>query len=122
MVDTAKKSEQYRTTEPVQIKLIESKVESDLSEQFVELKETEWVVYNFNNLEGRKYEFTMKAAADNIPAKGIIQINDQKFDFTVIDKNWAEVTLGDYYLKAGENKLQIQIISNALKIDWICFK
>ena len=122
VVDTTKKSEQYRTTEPVQIKLIESKVESDLSEQFVEMKETEWVVYNFNNLEGRKYEFTIKAAADNIPAKGIIQINDQKFDFTVIDKNWAEVTLGDYYLKAGENKLQIQVISNALKIDWICFK
>jgi hypothetical protein len=122
VVDTSKMSEQYRTSEPVQIKLIESNEESDLSEQFLMLKESEWVAYNFKNIEERKYQLTMKAAADNIPAKLIIQINDQKSEITVNEKDWAEVTVGDYYLKAGENRVQIQVISNALKFDWIGFK
>jgi len=122
VVDTMKMSGLYRTEEPVQVRLLENKEESNISEQFIELKENEWVVYNLKNAGERNYQFTIKTSVDTIPARGIIQINDQKIDFTVIDKDWTEVTLGDYYLKEGENKVKIQVISNALKIDWICFK
>ncbi len=122
VLDTTKMSDCYRIKEPVQIKLNENKIESFLSEQYIELKESEWVVYNFKNLEERNYQFSIKAAADIVPARIIIQINDQKFDFMIINKDWTEVTVGDFSLKAGENKVQIQVKSNAIKLDWICFK
>ena len=122
VADTSKKSYKYRTTEPVQIMLNDSLDKSELSGQFIELRKTEWVVYNFNNFEARNYQFIIKASVDDVPSRIVIQINEQKFDYNVINKVWTEITVGDYYLKAGENKVQIQVLSNTLKIDWICFK
>ena len=122
VLDTLKMSSQYRIKEPVQIKLKDSDAESFLSEQIIELQETEWVVYNFQNLADRNYQFTIKAAADIVPARIIIELNDRKFDFTIINKDWTEVTVGDFYLGAGENKVRILVKSNAVKLDWICFK
>jgi len=122
VLDTLKMSSHYRTKEPVQIKLKDSDEESFLSEQIVELQETEWVVYNFQNLVDRNYQFTIKAAADIVPARIIIELNDRKFDFTIINKDWTEVTVGDFYLGAGENNVKILVKSNAVKLDWICLK
>jgi aryl-phospho-beta-D-glucosidase BglC (GH1 family) len=120
--DTMKMSGQYRKSEPVQIKLIECKNESEISEQFVNLQKTEWVVYNFRSLEKRNYQITIKTSADIVPAKIKVQINDQIIENTVINKDLTELNLGNYYLNKGDNKVRIQILSNSLNIDWICFK
>jgi hypothetical protein len=121
VLDKQKMSEFYRKKEPVQIKLDSIDKEQSLSEQHIELQKSEWVVYNFKSLENKKYQLIMRTSAEVLPAKLILSINNKNVDFTVSNKDLSEVTVGDYYLNKGDNKIKILVESNILKLDWLRF-
>jgi endoglucanase len=117
--DTTIKSKYYRKNEPVKINLDSKDKDQFWSEQSIELKKSEWVVYNFENMESRKYHFAIRASAADVPANFTFWINNKKAGFKVINKNFSEVAVGDFYLKKGDNTIKILVKSNTLKLDWI---
>lgn len=121
VLDTLNKSEFYRKTEPVKIKL-DSKVKDQFwSDQSVELQKTEWLVYNFKSLDNKKHQLTMSASANDLPAALEIWINNKKVNLTISNKDLSEVKVGNFKLKKGENKIKILVKSNSLKLDWFKF-
>ncbi|MDZ4329759.1 MAG: cellulase family glycosylhydrolase, partial [Flavobacterium sp.] len=122
VLDTLKKSKFYRKNEPVQIQLDSEVKDQFLSEQSVELQKTEWLVYNFESLESREYQLTLRASARIEPSTIIILVNGKKYHFTINNKNLDNVKAGNVYLKKGENRAQIFVKSNTLKLDWLKFE
>jgi endoglucanase len=120
--DTLKMSKNYRIEEPVIIEIMDSNSVKHTSEQYIQLQETEWVMYSFNSLAERKYHFTLKASADMVPAIAEIQVNDKTIEFQIINKDFTEVTVDEFDLKQGKNLVKIKAKSNPIKLDWICFK
>ncbi len=122
VLDTLKKSEFYRKDEPVQIKLDSTDETQFWSDQSIELQKTEWTVYNFMSPENKTFQISLKASCETKPAKLLIEINNKKINFTVNNKNLTEITLGNFYLNKGENKIKILVKSNTIKLDWIEIK
>ncbi len=122
VLDTINKSEFYRKREPVQVKLDSKDDKQFWSEQSVELQKTEWLVYNFTSLESKKYQFTLKASSGEKPTKLVIEINNKKVKFTINNKDLTELSIGNFNLKKGENKIKILVKSNVAKLDWIYIK
>jgi endoglucanase len=121
VLDTLKKSEFYRKNEPVKI-ILDSKIKDQFwSDQSVELRKSEWLVYNFNGPDNKKHQLSLMASAYGEPVKLTIWINKKKVDFSVINKDLNELKVGNFKLKKGENKIKIQVESNILKLDWIRF-
>jgi hypothetical protein len=121
VVDTSSKSAYYRKNEPVQIKL-DNKHEKQLSsEQSVELKATEWVSYNFESLDAKKYELVMRAFAA-APAKIVILINGKSLPIQVTTTVFKEMQAGIYQIKKGANTLQIKVLTGKLRLDWFSLK
>jgi len=121
VADTTIKSAYYRKNEPVQIKLDSKDKDQFWSEQSVELRQSEWVVYKFESLDSRKHHLSIRASADDVPARLQIRINKKKVMATVDGKDLRERTIGSYPLKKGTNKVKILVRSNKLKLDWIKF-
>jgi len=119
VLDTINKSKFYRTNEPVKIKLNSTDKDQFWSDQSVELQKSEWVVYDFTSLESKKYKFSLKASSGTKPTKLIIEINNKKINFTVNNKDFSEVILGNYSLEKGKNKIKVLVQSNVLNLDWI---
>jgi endoglucanase len=121
VLDTLNKSKFYRKEEPVQIQLDSNDKDQLWSDQSVELHKSEWVVYNFNSLDNRKHQLTIRASSFAVPASLLIEINNKKVVFNVGTKDLSELTVGNFYLKKGDNKIKILVQSNTLKLDWIKF-
>lgn len=121
VLDTANKSKFYRKNEPVQIKLDSKDKEQFCSEQSIELQQSEWVVYNFESLNRKKHQLTIRASAVVAPASLTIWINNRKTVVNVIGKDLLEQAIGNYKLNKGDNKIKIQVKSGALKLDWFRF-
>ncbi|MBK8143231.1 MAG: cellulase family glycosylhydrolase [Chitinophagaceae bacterium] len=121
VLDTANKSKFYRKNEPVQIKLDSKDKEQFWSEQSIELQQSEWVVYNFESLNRKKHQLTIRASAVIAPASLTIWINNKKTVVNVIGKELLEQAIGNYKLNKGDNKIKIQVKSGTLKLDWFRF-
>lgn len=121
VLDTANKSKFYRKNEPVQIKLDSKDKEQFWSEQSIELQRSEWVVYNFESLNRKKHQLTIRASTVVAPASLTIWINNKKTVVNVIGKELLEQATGNFKLKKGENKMKIQVKSGTLKLDWFRF-
>ncbi|MBL7744514.1 MAG: cellulase family glycosylhydrolase [Chitinophagaceae bacterium] len=116
--DTVNRSQFYRKKEPVKINL-DSKVKDQLwSEQSIELQPSEWVVYNFESLNNRKYNLVLRASAAK-PAKLIVIVNNKKINVDIVNSEFSEPRLGDYELKKGRNTVKLIVKSGAVKIDWM---
>ncbi|MBL0356646.1 MAG: hypothetical protein IPP72_06990 [Chitinophagaceae bacterium] len=89
------------------------------SEQSIELQQSEWVVYNFESISTRKYNLTLRVSAANEPAQLTIVINNKKVNVDITNTEFNEVSIGDYKLKKGRNRVKILAKSNAVKVDWI---
>ncbi|MNY34651.1 hypothetical protein D3C86_1690080 [compost metagenome] len=63
----------------------------------------------------------MSASANDFPTELEIWINNKKVNFTVSNKDFSEVTIGNFKLIKGENKIKILVKSNSLKLDWFKF-
>lgn len=117
--DTVNKSKLYRKDEPVKINL-DSKVKDQFwSEQSIELRQSEWVVYSFESLTAKKYMLTLRASAAAEPAQLTVIINSKKVNVDIINTEFSEVSIGDYKLKKGKNTIKILAKSNVVKVDWI---
>jgi len=121
VLDTVNKSAFYRKNEPVKIQLDSKDKDQLWSEQSIELQQSEWVVYKFESLHNKKYQLMIRASAATGPAQLILLINNKKTAFTVSKKDLGELTVGDFYLNKGDNKIRILVKSNNLKLDWIKF-
>ncbi|MNF57818.1 hypothetical protein D3C84_393590 [compost metagenome] len=119
--DTLNKSKFYRKNEPVQIQLDSEDKDQFWSDQSVVLQKSEWLVYDFNCLDNKKHQLTMSASANDFPTELEIWINNKKVNFTVSNKDFSEVTIGNFKLIKGENKIKILVKSNSLKLDWFKF-
>lgn len=117
--DTSLKSSYYRTNEPVRVNLIESDEKSRTSLQYIYLQQDEWIAYNFNNLEAKKYDLKLKLSADKLPVDITISINDKPIDYQYNKEGWNEVLIGEYDFKQGENNIKFKLKNNQLKIDWL---
>lgn len=120
VLDTANKSKFYRKNEPVQIKLDSKEKDQFWSEQSIELRQSEWVVYNFESLNRKKYQLKIRASAV-APASLTIWINNKKTVVNVIGKELLEQSIGNYKLNKGDNRIKIQVKSGMLKLDWFRF-
>lgn len=121
VLDTANKSKFYRKNEPVQIKLDSKDKEQFWSEQSIELQQSEWVVYNFESLNRKKYQLTIRVSAVVAPASLTIWINNKKTVVNVIGKDLLEQAIGNYKLNKGDNKIKILVRYGTLKLDWFRF-
>ena len=119
VLDTLNKSKYYRTEDPVQIKLESSNEDQSLSEQYIELQKSEWVVYDFNSLDNKKHHLTIRASAEVAPAKLLIEINNKQVVFNVVTKDFMEVPVGDFYLKNGDNRIKVMVKYGTLNLDWL---
>jgi hypothetical protein len=121
VLDTAGKSEYYRKNEPVKVKL-DSKDKTLLwSEQSIELQKSEWVVYNFESPNNKSHRLIIRASAAE-PANLTIWINNKKISFMVSSNELNELTVGDFFVKKGVNKIKMRVNANLLKLDWITLK
>jgi hypothetical protein len=121
VTDTATKSAYYRRNEPVQIKL-DSKNETQLSsEQSVELNTAEWVSYNFECDDTKKYELVIRASAA-APATIEIVINRKKKVVKITSAVWNEMMAGMHQLKKGSNTVQIKVVAGKVQLDWFALK
>ncbi len=118
--DTLNKSKFYRTSEPVKINLDSKDKEQFWSDQSIELQPTEWVVYNFENLDNDQHHLSIRATAAK-PAMLLIFINGKKVNAPINNKAFSEIQLGDYQLKKGKNTVKIMAQSNIVQLDWIRF-
>jgi len=121
VLDSAQKSASYRKKEPVQVKLDSKDPNQFWSEQSIELKKSEWVVYDFNCVDNKKHQLTIRAAAGLAPSELSISVNDKQVAFTVNSKELDEATIGDFNLNKRNNKIKVLVKSNTLKLDWIKF-
>lgn len=118
VTDTTTQSAWYRKNEPVQI-LSDNKNETQLSsEQSVELKATEWVLYNFESVGKRNYQFIIRASSSQ-KAKLVLIINNKKINLDIGNTELQEKDLGIHSIKSGKNRMKVLVISGKIKIDWI---
>lgn len=119
VLDTSKRSAYYRKDEPVQINL-DSKDKSQFwSDQSIELKKSEWVVYDFDTRKNDKYHFSFNIAGADGPATVRVIVNNVQWDMKIGGEGWQQISAGDHALKIGKNKMKIVVISGVLKLDWI---
>jgi hypothetical protein len=121
VLDTLNKSKYYRTEEPVQIKLESINEDQSLSKQYIELQKSEWVAYDFNSLDNKKHHLTIRAFAEVIPTKILIEINNNHVVFNIVKKDFMEVPVGDFYLKNGDNRIKVMVKYGTLNMDWLKF-
>lgn len=119
VLDTTNKSKYYRKNEPVKINLESKDTDQFWSEQSVELKQHEWVAYTFESPTAGKYMFSLSASATHQAAELRIFINNKKAKATVYNKEFKEISIGDYKLKKGKNTIKILVNSGIVKVDWI---
>ncbi|MBL0155218.1 MAG: hypothetical protein IPP93_17775 [Chitinophagaceae bacterium] len=117
--DTAKRSAYYRKSEPVQINLDSKDKGQFWSEQSIELKKTEWVVYDFESRRNDKYHFSFHVAGTGGPVTVRVIVNNEQWDMKIAGEGWQHISAGDHALKNGKNKMKILVISGVLKLDWI---
>lgn len=120
--DTSYKSAFYRIHEPVNILVKEETKENHLSEQFIELKENEWVQFDFGSTISKSYQLEIMAASVNDKAEIEIEVNGEKKLIRANSREWAPVRAGDFLLNETDNKLKIKAGKNPVRIDWCLFK
>lgn len=119
VTDTIKKSAYYRKSEPVKINL-DSKVKDQFwSDQSIELQQSEWVAYNFESLDNRKYHLSFRASSAVKTAKLAVVINNKKITVEIANTDFVEVPVGEYKLKKGKNTIKLLAESSSVKVDWI---
>lgn len=121
VLDTAARSAYYRKQEPVKIVLDSKDKDQFWSEQSIELKTREWVVYQFESLQNKESHLTIRASSDDMGSAINILVNDKASDLHVISKELVELNVGNYQLKKGKNRIKILVRSNSLKLDWLRF-
>ena len=119
--DSAKKSQYYRTSEPVQI--ISADTDQEDSEQVVTLGAGEWTAYTVNcKASNGDYETIVHAKAENTPAEAQLMIDDSPCDVNISTNAWNEINLGTHSLSSGPHRLKWLVKSGIVQLDWLEFR
>lgn len=120
--DTTARSAYYRKTEPVKISLDSKDEKQFWSEQSVELKQSEWLNYNFGSEDGNKRKLTIRAAAVNGPSVLELRLNKKKLKVKLNETGFTEIDLGAVPVKQVGNSIRVLVKSGVVKIDWLKLK
>ncbi len=120
--NTAQKAKCYRTSEPVQVELIESGGNRFRSEQAIRLNAEEWTAYDIASLESRAYEPTARAKAEGASAAFQVSLNGQAQDVTITAPGWTELKLKAAQFSKGTNRLKLLVKRGTIEFDWIDFR
>jgi hypothetical protein len=121
VTDTIAKSKYYRKGDPVKINLDSKDKDALWSEQSIELKPSEWVVYDFENIDNQKHTLTIRALTAANATKVIFWVNEKKIKITLTNKSFYELLQGDFELNKGLNKVKVMVESGVLQLDWVKF-
>lgn len=121
VTDTTARADCYRKSEPVKIGLDSKDEKQFLSEQSVELKQSEWLNYTFGSEGGNKRKLTIRAAAVNGPVVLEIRMNKRKQKVKLSDTGFTEIDLGVVPVKQVGNRIRVLVKSGTVKLDWLAF-
>jgi hypothetical protein len=116
--DTAQRAQTYRVRESVLIKVLDEEVDGRSTHQYVELKESEWLVYKFRNQEEGLFKISWRTATDVLTEVTFL-LNDVPINLKVQNKEWATLDVGEFELKEGDHQIKLNVQSGTLKLDWI---
>jgi hypothetical protein len=85
------------------------------------LKPSEWVVYDFENIDNQKHTLTIRALTAANATKVIFWVNEKKIKITLTNKSFYELLQGDFELNKGLNKVKVMVESGVLQLDWVKF-
>jgi endoglucanase len=119
VLDTTKRSEFYRMHEPVKIIVEDSTKNRHLSDQYVVLNETEWVMYQFNNLKEKEYSLSFRLSAIDEISEVEIVLNGKTIGLQLNKKGWVLHEAGKHLLKKGTNNIQVKAKKGSVKTDWL---
>ncbi len=127
--DTAFRSTNYRTSEPVPVYLIPtSETQNSMSpaqkndEEFIQLNEEEWTAYEVKSLMKQNIQGTIRVFAAEHPSTIILEMNGLQKNIRVDGNEWLELPLGSLKCKSGVNILKIKVLEGKVDIDWIDLK
>lgn len=119
VTDTSTKSAYYRKQEPVKIGLDSKDEKQFWSDQSVELKQKEWVNYEFNCLASSKRKLSIRVSQVQGPLVLQLRINKRTKEIKVTGSDFTEIDLGVFQIKKGENAARVFVKTGVLKLDWI---
>ncbi|MCF8261806.1 MAG: cellulase family glycosylhydrolase [Melioribacteraceae bacterium] len=108
-------SEYYRTSEPVQIKMLE---DGNDSEQYVVLERAEWTAYEVGSDSLSNRKVTIKARGEGETPKLKFDFNGNKYEFDLTD-SWQEYELNGVEIMKGNNKIKTEVLFGIANLDWI---
>ncbi len=121
--DTMQTSKYYRTSEFVPVEVISLDTARHKrhwnTEQYIVLKNGEWVKYQVNVSKTRDYSVQLKM--DNIENRGsvIMTINGHEFIAKADSSEWEQIDLGKIKLNAGQLNITVKAKDGDIKLDWI---
>lgn len=118
--DTGRKSEFYRTSEPVPVEPITAGGgRRSRSDQCIRLEAEEWTAYTVHSLIAKEYRVSARVRTLNHPADFQLSIQGQGMKVSVGSEDWQEVDLGNMKLAEGPNSLKVIVRSGVLLFDWL---
>lgn len=117
--DEKTKSKNYRKSEAVKVTVIDKNEKGLISQQVIDLSETEWTLYKINSKESKKYGVTLNLKAEE-PAELNFAVNGKKTKVKVDPKSdWVEIPLKAQSFKKGENTIKVEVLKGNLALNWI---
>lgn len=115
--DPARRSQYYRPTEAVTIKVREA--QRPRTDQFIVLAATEWTAYQIESDAPRMATIALRLRAEATPAKAQLRINEQIFAVAVSEQVWTEIKLTAVQLRRGNNQLKWTVQQSTIELDWM---
>lgn len=125
LLSTKKKSEFYRTEEPVNIGIFNEVGENrwrKKCEVAVNLEKTEWIAYDVNSLSDQELKLKVRAKSEKGDGKIEFSLGTQKIVVEVKQGDWTEIDAATLKIVKGKNPLKMTITEGKLGIDWIELK
>ena len=120
--DTTKKSEYYRTDEPVPVEVMNFNKKERVSQQYIRLNTGEWTTYTVKSDEAGNHPATIRVGAEELPASFTFTLNGVDKEIAVQQKEWNEIDLGELAFQKGENKIRLKVNQGVVRFDWIDVK
>ncbi len=118
--DAGKKSQYYRTAEPVPIEPVTGANRRNPG-QAVKLSEGEWTAYTVGSQVAKDYPGTLRARAEGGPAVVELSVGRHVQDATIAAGDWTEISLKAVPLSQGTNQLKLRLKSGTASLDWVAF-
>jgi hypothetical protein len=116
--EAGRKSEYYRTSEPVPVERTASEQRRFRSGQCIRLQASEWTAYAIHSLAARSCNIVVRAKAEDTSSAFQFTIGQREKAATLTDNDWTELDLGALQLSEGANRLEVRVKSGEILFDW----